>query len=82
MVIVSDVRTVLLCLLLSRFLQSISTAVIMRKGCEITPCCSSIFLLYWAINNAGVMIFKILLKYLIMTLVIQDLVQETRYCGK
>jgi hypothetical protein len=82
MVIVSDIRTVLLCLLLSRFLQSISTAGIMQKGCEIALCCNSIILLYWAVSNAGVMIFKILLKYLIMTLVIQDLVQETRYCGK
>ena len=58
--------------------QSISTAGIMRKGCEITVCCSSIFLLYWVVNNAGVMILKILLKYLIMTLIIQDLVKKNK----
>jgi hypothetical protein len=82
MVIVSDIRTVLLCLLLSTFLQSISTAGSIRKGCEMALCCSSIFLLYWAVNNAGVMNLKFLLKYLIMTLVIQDLVQKARHCGK
>jgi len=50
----------------------------MRKGCEITLCCSSTFLLYWAVNNAGVIILKILLKYLIMTLIIQELVQKNQ----
>jgi hypothetical protein len=62
--------------------QSICTAGIMRKGCEITVRCSSIFLLYWVVNYAGVMILKILLKYLIMALIIQDLFQKTRHCGK
>jgi hypothetical protein len=35
-------------------------------------------LLYWAVNNAGVMMLKILLKYLIMTLIIQELVRKTQ----
>jgi len=63
--------------------QNISTAVIMRKGCEITLCCSSIFLLYLAVNNAGVNDCEILLKCMIMALIIQDLVKKNKaHCGK
>jgi len=47
----------------------------MQKGCEITVCCSITFLLYWAVNNAGVMILKILLKYLI---IIQELIKKIK----
>jgi hypothetical protein len=61
MVIVLDVGSVPLFFFAQQISQSISTAGIMRKGCEITVCCSSIFLLYRAVNNAGVMILKILL---------------------
>ena len=53
---VFDVRSVLLRVLLSRFLKVFLLRLIMRKGCEITVCWSGIFLLYWAVNDAGVMI--------------------------